>query len=260
MLAERLGDDQPPVQLDRSLPALRPVLVAPAHAVEELVRSRRATTAMLALQLRAAEHDHPERDEPGQDDDEVDLNAARALLVAALDDRVARRRQELAEQLERERASAATVVSTAQAEAAALVATASDERLQVLLDGIQPTSGSTPSLRVVSDADALAVAAAVPRVSADVELGDAPTAAALTIAAHPAGGLPAAPVELAAVHAAAIAAASQLIRQSESAASPAASQGAPAARTFRGRWLYVDVLLPMVAVVIVLIVLLAWVG
>lgn len=227
---------------------------------------------MLRLQHRAVNHEVVPVPAP---EEMFDLEAARRLLREALGDRVEQRRRELADHVEQERARAASCVTAAQVQAAEIVAVASEERLGVLLAGVDLAVAAPPSLRVVtSDEPAVDPGDVLGTEIQRADASDDRTVEASVLAPddvvaptpYPDPAQRGQAVEaLTAVQVAAIAAASQVLLHQQggaprsAAGRPAADDAAPS-RGFWGRWLYLDVLLPMIAVVIVLVVLLAWVG
>lgn len=289
-------------------PSLTPVLAASAGDVEQLVRLSRAGIAILSLRLRTAQQ---EADQVSAEVDEWDLDGARLLLEVSLDERVARRRAEMADELEETRRDAADTVAAARGDAAEMVAAASEETLELLLAGTGGRSAGAPSLRVVTDDGP------PPRPSPAVPLGDHPAAAARAVPAvvsppalpalpvldeHPTSvadpvvepdpeptsdpepsapaleeppvapqpsSVPASaqvvpPPGYVLVDAASVAWGSSpgALALAQVTAPGAAAVGSEAGRA-TPRWrqfLYVDVLLPMVAVLVVLTILLAWVG
>ncbi|MGH9084404.1 MAG: hypothetical protein ACRDYW_03030 [Acidimicrobiales bacterium] len=277
MLAEALAPELDG-ELPRDVPALRPTLVVDVDEAEAMVRASRAQVAVLSLQVRDASEPLPAA--PVES-----VGAAEVLLRSSLDQRLAARRLEISDELERTRTEAAALVASARTEAASIVSDATAETVQILLRGIRPPT----TLRVVTERLAPAVAPH-PAGSTGVQLEaspddgpdrspDLPTqgrsalegsvtravSAALAevfAAGHPVGvsagaGLPAA-------EPASAGPTLTVARSSEPAGVPVQSghgrltAGQGGSRV--ARVLYADVILPMVAVVIVLVILLAWVG
>lgn len=241
-----------------------PVLVAPAEAVESLLRSEQATIAKLTLRLRDLVH---EVETAAAETSQVDHHEAREVLRQSLDELVERRRRELEEMLDGVRSEARTVVESARVDAAAIArdlerATAPQPR---------PELSPPPRLRVVDLRDlepvqlAAAVPVEVPEVVRETHRDATPAAGDVTRNPDPpeltAEHL--APVVEAAVAAAlgGVAAMAGLLSANvvpPSAAVPAAVV-VDRAPTWR-RFLYADVILPLVAVLIVVIIVFAWAG
>jgi hypothetical protein len=260
----------------RALPPLEPVQVARDDEVEALVRAARAGIAMLSLQLRSARQDAELVEQRAQ---ESDLTGARDLIDTSLEHWMESRRLQMAQELEQAREDAANLVSTAHEEAAEVVARASEETLAVLLAGMRGRpEGVAPSLRVVPEQRAAPVAplvpsghpavapvmtpsiAPAPEVEPVPEPGAGPVVVPV-VAPDPVpvvepvpGPLPQPAVitmsETTSTPAVVVAPGTPTSAESTSATAPGRLEG----------FLYLDVLLPMVAVLVVLIVLLAWVG
>lgn len=273
----------------RPLPHLTPVLVVDDGEAEQLFRAARAGLAMLSLQLRSLPTPEPVGPAEG---DPTDPGPAEVLLRTSLEQSVEGRRIELRDELEQVRADAAAHVAAARHEAASIVAGATEATLQVLLGGARPATPA-PTLRVVTDepprrSPLQTLAEAEPAESSLPET-EAPRAPAERArAAHPASNLGGAALEGSVTRAVSAAlaevfAAGQAALAPPTASSPAplptaaptapvpavpspAAEPVPAATTAAAprsglrRFLYADVLLPMVAVLIVLVILLAWVG
>jgi hypothetical protein len=259
------------------LPVLTPVAVVAEADVDQLVRTARAGVAMLSLQLRTAVNDAAAAEVV---DEHVDLSGAHDLARASLDRYVADRRRELAEELEQARADAAFTVTAARTEAAELVAAASEETRRLLLAGVTPLPvDGPPSLRVVPDGGETVVVpdepsareltapmveteTAPPQVGAVPPAAEvaAPLAAGVALAATPAEvsvlAPPALPVDVLPVVQPAPAG---LAAHVPAHAATGAAVEQPARRGL-SRFRYRDVVLPMIAVLVVLVVLLAWVG
>lgn len=232
-----------------TLPSLRPVLVGRSEDIERLIGSERAGVTLLSLELRAALRDAEVAE---QVDGRVDLDGARELLRTSLDQQLASRRHRLGDQLAQTRMAAAAVVIAAQAEARTLLATASAEVVQVLVqDAALGPVLSAPSLRVVADHSRS------PGESADPTSPTAEGAVLATVtAAPPAGTLTPAPVAPFPVAPVAPVAPAPCVP----APVEAIVTHAPPDRSGLARYLYLDVVLPLIAVLIVVVVLLAWVG
>lgn len=251
-------------ELAAELPSLKPVSVAPADQVECAVRAARADVARLKLQVRAIEHgaDAAEVEAAAVGHvDVVDLNGTQEFLRAALEHRLTARRRELADEVARAREEATRLVSAAHSEAAALVDAARGDMLNALLGqpavapappgphlrvvapepvarpaipAEHPAAGATPPLTDPAVAELLQLLQAVvtPQVSEQVTTG-------ATERVTPAFGAALLPPP---------ALAPGQVAESRTKASVVA------------RFMYLDVILPLVAVLIVIVVLLAWVG
>lgn len=260
----------------RPLPHLSPVQVLDEEKAEDLVRAARAGLALLSLQLRSLPTPAP----AGADErDPADAGAAEVLLRTSLERTVDVRRIELRDELEQVRADAAAHVAAARHEAATIVADATDATLQVLLQGVRPVSPGA-NLRVVTDDHA--GRSPVPTVD---EEEPAPEPEERVRGGHPASGFGGAALE-GSVTRAVSAALAEVFAAGQAAvalhgaptpastswtvdvapppvpgpSSPAEPAAAPATASRLRRFLYVDVVLPMIAVLIVLVILLAWVG
>lgn len=309
---------------DGDLPALKPLLVAPADDVETIVRARRGEVAMLTLRLRSKTHDLGVAEVEGPP---VDVDGARDLLRVSLNRHIEARRREFDAAVEAARLAAAEIVTAAHREATALLDAANAEVVQTLLQGVDPDR-TPPNLRVVEDAvTERAMAGGEPAVVepgvsvTDVVVDRAPTveppaapegeseadrAVALIeavrgdvaprpapVEAPPDASAPTAPASPEATRVGpAVAAAASPVQvivppwmQSPEAwasfmsafappgaaatghmvATPVAVSAAAPAPARPGRWsvkhlLYIDVLLPAIAVLIVVAVILAWIG
>ena len=223
------------------LPALKPVHVVGDGEVEALVRSARASTAKLSLELRALQHEVAVAEGRGSSHattECLDLPAAHEILRVGIETQLAKRRRELLAELEEARAAAGRSVHTAQVEATALVAAARRELLQILAeagstyaevlprddgpatpDGAPPcTDSDGPSVARGQDHVAAPPAALAPPEPARVPgptLGATPTSEPRTIDPH-------------------------------------------RAPSFRARFFHADVVLPLIAVFVVFVVLVAW--
>ena len=248
------------------LSSLEPVEVARGEEVDQVVRSARAGIAILSLQLRSVQQAASVAE---VQEAEWSVDAVRQFLGSSLESRLARRRDEMARELERVRSEAARLVLATRATAAELVAQAGEETLAVLLAGSTPLP-AVPSLRIITE-----------RPYPMDEPGRRPEVLA---PGHPAvrsdpafTAIP--PVErsvpdsppVAAIHEVAVITLPETTTASPVvpptvvpapvvvAANPALVSEAP--RPSRvSRFLYADVLLPMVAVLLLLVLLLAWVG
>lgn len=251
------------------------------NGVEQIVRSARATIAMLALELRAAQRDADvaERTSGGvvHADDEAHA-AARDRLRSALVAKLAERRSELAEQVERARTEASRRVVAAQNEAAELLAAANwrvtqdlaapsvaadlvgaarQELLEALLAETSPDRPPS-SHRTVSEARALMEPGPeapshdwpLPpsgdgHAVSEGRLGSTVPASAIwatPVITPPAPSKPEAPETM-----------TEPTLVTRAAAPPAGSSR-------RARLLHLDVLLPLAAGVVVFVALIAWLG
>lgn len=282
-----------------SPPVLHPVLVVADTELEPLARSARASVAMLALQLRAAlrDADAGQRDEPSDPTGE-DTNDPRMLelLRSSLEERVERRRHDLAQELGDVRAEAAASIAAARTEVASLVAAAREEMLQALAGaGEPPVAAAPPNLRIVTgggvDGHAVTVhsltrspavtpnegmpasqdAVARPRDPAVPEPERQPAAESKPQPRAEAQPQPEPqprpelrPQPVAAVFAEPSVPVTDYLAPAVVTLSPppgsAASVKPAGGRPLWARYLYLDVVLPLVAVIVVLIVLLAWLG
>jgi len=271
-----------PAERAEALPTLSPVLVAGEGDVDELVRTARAGVAILSLRLRTAQQ---EADLAAREHPVWDLAAARELVNASVGQRMQTRRVEMADELERARSEAARRVLSARAEAADLIASASEETLAVLLAGAARVEPSVaPNLRVVSEPELYVPPAPYvpPARVAEPHPVAMPAPLAEPEPESPADPLPAAVAGQVRVAVAAAvrevvaevvpAPVAEPVSPGVPAPEPASQPtivtppSAPAAaatsedRSGVARFLYLDVLLPMVAVLVLLIVLLAWIG
>jgi hypothetical protein len=200
----------------------------PEEDAEPRVRSARAAVAMLSLQLRAAEHDAVDAEAV---DPTIRFVAARAQLRDRLEHLIQHRRRELAAELEAAEAKAEQTVRAARAEASALVAAAEAEHRERM---------------------AILAARPIPPVPV-------PGTAVEPVAAPAAAPLDTAALSQAVAVAVAVALADRFPPQANGARPPGA-----ALQREKESWLsiltHVDVLLPLMAAVIVLVILVAWVG
>lgn len=234
MLADSIAE-----RTEDLFPTLSSTQVADQRNAERVLRSARAEIALLALELRVLCRDvaMAEAEADRRPEDPELPPGAGELLATALEQRVAARRSELVADAEQARAEAARLVTAAQDEAAAVVAAARDEMLAVLLDGSDPRFLNPPALRVVRDALPALTSSAAPDASAPQPAPSSP-AARQTLPPPPSLADP----------------------PTIGCTADDVATTAPPRMSFWARYLYVDVLLPLVAVLIVVVVLLAWVG
>ena len=260
------------------LPELAPVLVATDDAgIEQMLQAARADVARLSLELRvarrkadAAERSTAALEVPEPTIGDVDLQGARDLLQASLSERVAVRRAELAVELEQTRVESARVVASAQRQAEAYVATAQDDVLAALFHpgnplrplsplptiDIAPPMDGTPD-ESVEDADDIARRDEVaPPLAVSVPAADGQATTA-GVAAILAALQPFLVAQAAAPAAVTVPIATAPIA---TAVAPVAPLPGPPRPPVWSRLLYADVLLPLIAVVVVLVILIAWVG
>lgn len=264
-----------------STPGLEPLLVVAGEDVEPIIRSARARVAALTLQVRAVHHEIEVMDGVGLPDD---AEVRRHLLGASLDERTAERRRELERELELERFEAEQRIRAASEQAA----TADEPRPAVLDIREVPQPDAEAEERpwstdrcatTMSDAVLAALASAplspeldTTPIAPEPERAPEPEPASESVAVSYPGTAPATTESLAELLQAAIAAGiAQAVAAATaspiSAVAPStvrvavASQAGPAGgrRPVR-RLLHVDVVLPLVAAVLVLVVLLAWAG
>jgi len=242
------------------LPAVTPVLVTDIEDVDRMIRSARADMARLSLQLRALKHQEtvlegaaPERDAA---ETSSERPSAREYLRTDLEARFATRRASLPSEIAQAHAAAARRVLGAHNEAAVLVSAARDELLRVL-GGLrvpaspQETSGTMAgrSLRS-SDGEAVVSSLQPPLLVPDPAEPQVFPGPPVQAVAPPLGDF-AAPVPLGfETH--------STSTTVPAVASPQQKTRLPPQRSLRAQFLHVDVVLPLVAVAIVLIVLLAW--
>lgn len=248
------------------LPELSPVLVATDdEGVEELIRAARADVARLSLALRSVRHRADTAARRAADAEscssDFDPPAARELLRSSLEVSIEARRRDLTTELEQARADATRVVASAQRRADAYVASAQSAAMTALLQPGQPLA-PLPPLPPAVDPDENALPVFLFR--------DEAPAPQLVPAAHERS--PSADQATAVGFASILAALQPLIAgQSAPPVAPSASAGAPAPvlapptpkpprPSLASRLLFADVLLPLIAVVVIVIVLLAWVG
>ncbi len=148
-------------ELDQGvLPTLNPVVVTASTDADRMFQAARASIAMLMLELRAAANDADTVDADTVEGrratlgSDADVRAARDWLQGVLDQHLVEAQRELAMQLHTARIEAAGVVATAQAEAALIVETARAQMLQTLLGGgelgsIPPEGGGNREMPVL---------------------------------------------------------------------------------------------------------------
>lgn len=230
MSTESLTGEQTAPAAVGLLPPLKVVVVAPSNDVEALVRSSRSEIAKLSLALREALHEAAEAERlAGIGGEHVDILAAHEVLGSALEPQLVARQAELAAEVERVQEDAARLISAAEAEATRVRAEAREELMGALLRGSSPV-GPPPAPLTPPAPTQVPTGAAAP-VS--------PDAAGAELFVLP---LPTTPPAMAT----AIAAATRFGRQQR--------------RSLRARLLHADIVLPLIAAIIVLIVLLAWVS
>jgi len=241
--------------------------------VQDLLRSARADIARLSLQLRSIRRkaDDAERraGTAALGDEGADIAAARRLLQAGLRDRLDARRRELADELDKARAEAARVVASACRRADAYVAAAHDSVLASVLspdEGLAPLPRLSPAIDLddlVGPDDAGApptddigtgpAPIASPEGAPDIATLPSPFAEQGAMAWAAATGLPATPYP------------SPLLPPAAGAGLPSGAQAPAQGSRIAGpapwsRLLFADVLLPLIAAVVVLVILLAWAG
>jgi hypothetical protein len=216
---------------------------------EDQPRLARAEVARLTLELRAVtrkaeivEQTRAGSEPHGDEAADVDIAGARELVASTLAQRLDARRSELAAELEDARAEAARLVESAHQRAEEYVARAHDVVLAALLHPDEPVEPLPPlPLEAVPDA----------HPPTPPEVGEEPT---LVVPAL--DGTTGFAAMVAAVQA-------YLTQGAVAAPSAASSRTAGAQRPrqpLRTRVLHVDVILPLIAVVAVLLILIAWVG
>jgi hypothetical protein len=226
-----------------------PTLSAAARnggAAEEL-RKARAEVARLKLELRgvsrkaeAAEQAQATNESTADDDAELDLVAARGLLASSLASQVDVRRAELAAELAEARSEATRLIESAHRRAEEYVSAAHDVAFAAVVSPQDPVGELSPlPLEVVPDAEQPAPEiVSEPTVLMQPPSGNAGFEAIVTA------------MQAYLTHAAVV---------PQSVAAPARSVRPPRP-PLRTRVLHADVLLPLIAVVAVLIILIAWVG
>lgn len=237
------------------LPSLAPVWIATEDDVDQLLRPARASVAVLTLQLAQTRREAELLERAAVADIDADVAASRLRLERTFAVERDALRHQLVAAIEDATAESALIVAAAREEADATVARA----VQVALEELRgapiaaASDGAPPSLRVVPEV-AVAEAAAEPVID-EIPEASAPLTAR---APEPAAAAP----EAAAV-----------VVAPDVAITPASGAGgndrflafaSPTAPPRPGgawaKYLYADVILPLVAVLVVLMVLLAWVG
>ncbi len=254
------------------LPELTPLLVVDDADVEELMRTARADLAKLSLELRALQREATAaREALPADDDEpsLDLVSAQELLRTGVEARLARRRVERRAEIERAEHEAARRIADAEAEASALVDAARAELLRALAGrssmprSVQGLAPRTPRPQPVEPEDEFPAASRWEPLAADdadwrsmtevVPSVAAPSAAPPAPPPPPAPpAVPQVPVTLAVV---------EDDRPQLRVKAPVPQAGRPSGARRQHRWqglLHIDVLLPLIAVLIVVVLLLAW--
>lgn len=256
------SERQWPVWTSVTLPPLETVVLASDDGAERPLSEARAAVARLRLDLRTAEHDArlAERAvaESGGEIN-VDLARAEALLRAAVAPRLAADRARFAAEVDEAHARADELVSRARAKARTMVAEAQQELSRALDGGHTGSYGGAyaATTPVVRESRIIPSRLVRPR---SITWFDEPYIPAPEIPAHeiPAPEIPApepAPEPVVPDR-----------RPPEPQASPEPPASAPALPTarrsgsFRRRFLHLDVVLPLLAGLIVLLVLLAWAG
>lgn len=244
------------------LPDLTPLLVVDDKDVEELIRSARADLAKLSLELRALQREAATAREAltaGDAEPSLDLAGAQELLRTGVEARLARRRVERRAEIERAQREASRRIADAEAEASALVDAARAELLRALAGSSStphrepyPTDDSEWRPRTDPVPPALPSPPPAPPVMDEPQppspprpvLDEAPASPPDVDRAPPSPPLAVAEVTVFA------------------APSPRPA-GRPGRGVHRNWWqglLHLDVLLPLLAVLIVAVVLLAWVA
>jgi hypothetical protein len=243
------------------LPRVEPVQIATDDRnVEQLVRSARAGVARLSLELRVARHNAEVAEQRLDAEDEatiVDLPAARELLRTSLSQAVDLRRAALATEVEEARLEAARIVASAHRRAEAYLAAAHDGVLATVIDPARTLAPLPPvPPTVVPDDDPAEPESAPVREGAAV----APVSATALEVASILAALqlhPTTPLQPVALPVGVGPAAGPV----HAPAPPVPAPVPPRPRVpLRSRLMHADVLLPLIAVVAVLLVLLAWVG
>ncbi len=292
MVAERAASTMFAPVIDDSvgLPVLAPRAFAPADVVDPQLRAARAELARLHLELRGALR---VADQARAAPPKADVGPVAELLAANLRQNTERRQREFDEEVAGARAEAASLVDAARTEADREVSTARDEALHALLGAptVAPTPPpAPPALRIVEDHVAAAPPALVPEPEPEpisVVGADEPPRVTPTVSAPLAGSTWAPPMldpsstlaqQLAAAGVTTTGVVPIIVLPGAGAppgvpagfptpypppSEPSALPHAPAASDARPLWrrfLYLDVILPAVAVLIVLVVLVAWMG
>lgn len=225
---------------DVPLPLLKPVLVAPAVDVEALLRERRSELAELHLRQRRTRYELEELTAAAP---ASELARAQALLEDTLSLQFAARRRQHEAELDAARAEAANVVATAQHEATELLAAANTVLVEAFLGGAVTSVPHPPVLRVVGG-PVPAGSDLHPTITARVSM---PVTEPMPAVAMPRETDVSPDVPVSAPIPAPIL------------PPPPDDARAPQRWTLRP-FLYLDVVLPLVAVLIVIVIVLAWVG
>jgi len=259
-------------RLSAMLPTLTPLLVAGEEEIDQVDRTARAGIAILSLQLRTVERSASLAE---AQETNWDLHAAQGFLQASLGHRMEMRRREMAEEVEQVRGEAVRLVLQSRATAADLIAKAGEESLALLMagTGVDRTSGA-PSLRIISqrrtdpagqDLHALThpfdhPASDAARTSVAGRIV-APVVAPIPVVLPPDAERTSTPVTPPPAPSASATAtvSTPVVVVPTTLADPGVSEE-PKPQSPLSRFLYLDVLLPMIAVLILIVVLLAWVG
>lgn len=259
-----MSGDAPTVHEDLAVP-VPAAPSAPDRAAEPIdvgARAARAAIAMLSLQLREAEHAALEAEEALAS---LDLGASRTDLELTLDGLVERRRREHAAELAEERRQADDLVRAAQVEAEAILAEAAAsaaaavevEAAAAAAAGVErPPAGRNSSAENRPAEETISLPAAR---SADPGLAAALETSAVAPVAHPAATFDSVALSqaVAAAVAAVLADRSVAPHRDGLARTPAPHR---AGRSALSTLAQLDVLLPLVAAALVLLVFWAWVG
>lgn len=252
--------------------------------LDQMVRTARAGVARLALQLRAAEH--AAAAESGAPD--ADLTQVSEIPRTDLAVPRAEPPRAMVEELAQIRSDALQLLARARAQAAGQAADASDETL-ALLRGPSPTSSTAPpTLRVVIDPPTPVAVSAPAPVVAPAPPAPPPVAAVVAPSplpfspppppeaepvtepvpvTYPAPDQPLPPAaadplgELGALGGLVVVLAMPAAETARTAAVPVVpAQAERPAKDGASKFLYADVVLPMIAVLVLVVLLLAWVG
>lgn len=260
MIAERAMPAEPPrAPIDHRSSSLG----AADQEIQRILQNARADVALLGLRLRSTlrEAEEAERRAGAARSEEVeaDLAGARATQERAMQRWIESRRRELALELEDVGREAAETIAEARREAVELIVRASNEIRQLFNDaGIlspdpAPTSPSFPEIEAVIRVDDPAPSRmAQPR---EAEAADSTT----EVTGPPLDQWPAPAQDERWAPPASAPSVARRVERRRSTVQPSAPPQVATRRSWTA-FFYLDVLLPLIAVAIVVIVLLAWIG
>ncbi len=222
-----------------------------------LLRNAQTEVARLSLELRVLQQDVEGAKRMGgfsheSENDAIGIIADKELIRSTVDQLVSDKMGDMARAVVQARAHASERVASAQVEAALIIKTARDEALDDLLKRVRPLLSAPPVLSAPPDLD-LTETVVVPIPEPETEPVVIPLVEPTPL---PAAEAPVAEAPVADL----IIPVGDLVPKTSDLLPEAEPKKSPKKLAKSARFLYIDVILPLIAVLVVIILLLAWVG